>query len=174
MPNQKNIKNVELLTDKLSKAKSIYFTDYLGLNVSDVTALRKKFFECNVEYLVVKNTLLKIASEKNKIELSGDLFAGSTAIALSYEEPVAAAKVIKGFLKDHELPIVKGLVFEGAYHDAGQFEKIANLASKEESLTVLAIMLNSPMQNFVNVLSSSMTKVVNVLEAVKNSKNIEN
>ena len=125
MPNQKNIKNVELLADKLSKAKSIYFTDYLGLNVSDVTALRKKFFECNVEYLVVKNTLLKIASEKNKIELSDDLFAGSIAIALSYEEPVVAAKVIKGFLKDHELPIVKGLVFEGAYHDAGQFEKIA-------------------------------------------------
>ena len=174
MPNQKNIKNVELLTNKLSKAKSIYFTDYLGLNVSDVTALRKKFFECNVEYLVVKNTLLKIASEKNKIELSDDLFAGSIAIALSYEEPVAAAKVIKGFLKDHELPIVKGLVFEGAYHDAGQFEKIANLASKEESLTVLAIMLNSPMQNLANVLSSSMVKVVNVLEAVKNNKKVEN
>ena len=174
MPNQKNIKNVEMLTDKLSKAKSIYFTDYLGLNVSDVTALRKKFFECNVEYLVVKNTLLKIASEKNKIELSDDLFAGSIAIALSYEEPVAAAKVIKGFLKDHGLPIVKGLVFEGAYHEAGQFEKIANLPSKEESLSVLAVMLNSPIQNFVNVLSSSMTKVVNALEAVKNNKNIEN
>ena len=75
MPNQKNIKNVELLVDKLAKAKSIYFTDYLGLNVSEVTALRKKFFENNVEYLVVKNTLLKIASEKNKIELSAELFA---------------------------------------------------------------------------------------------------
>ena len=174
MPNQKNIKNVELLTDKLSKAKSIYFTDYLGLNVSDVTALRKKFFECNVEYLVVKNTLLKIASEKNEIKLSGNLFAGSTAIALSYDEPIAAAKVIKGFLKDHDLPIVKGLVFDGAYHDADQFEKIADLPSKEESFTVLAIMLNSPMQNFVNVLSSSMIKVVNVLEAIKNNKNIEN
>tara|TARA_B110000467_G_C18224171_1_gene424827 strand:- start:367 stop:891 length:525 start_codon:yes stop_codon:yes gene_type:complete len=174
MPNQKNIKNVEQLTDKLSKAKSIYFTDYLGLNVSDVTALRKKFFEKNVEYLVVKNTLLKIASKKNDINLSNDLFAGSTAIALSYDEPVAAAKVIKGFLKDHDLPTVKGLVFEGAYHEANQFEKIANLPSKEESLTILAIMLNSPMQNLVNVLNSSMVKVVNVLEAVKNNKNIEN
>ena len=174
MPNQKNITNVEKLTDKLSRAKSIYFTDYLGLNVSDVTALRKKFFESNVEYLVVKNTLLKIASEKNDIDLSGDLFVGSTAIALSYEEPVAAAKVIKGFLKDHDLPIVKGLVFEGVYHDAGQFEKIANLPSKDESLTIFAIMLNSPMQNFVNVISSSMVKIVNVFEAVKNNKNIEN
>ena len=174
MPNQKNITNVEKLTDKLSRAKSIYFTDYLGLNVSDVTALRKKFFESNVEYLVVKNTLLKIASEKSDIDISADLSAGSTAIALSYEEPVAAAKVIKGFLEDHDLPTVKGLVFEGAYHDASQFEKIANLPSKKESLTILAIMLNSSMQNFVNLLSSSMVKIVNVLEAVKNNKNIEN
>ena len=53
MPNIKNIKNVKQLSEKLSLAKSIYFTDYLGLNVSDVTALRKKFFESNVEYLVV-------------------------------------------------------------------------------------------------------------------------
>ena len=126
MPNQKNIKNVEQLVDKLAKAKSIYFTDYLGLNVSEVTALRKKFFENNVEYLVVKNTLLKIASQKNDINLSEELLHGSTAIALSYDEPVAAAKVIKGFLKDHDLPTVKGLVFEGDYHAAGQFEKFAN------------------------------------------------
>ena len=67
MPNQKNINSVKELSDKLAKAKSIYFTDYLGLNVSDVTELRKKFFDSKVEYLVVKNTLLKIASDENKI-----------------------------------------------------------------------------------------------------------
>ena len=74
MPNKKNISNVKELTDKLSRAKSIYFTDYLGLNVSDVTSLRKKFFDSNVEYLVVKNTLLKIASDQNKISLGDELF----------------------------------------------------------------------------------------------------
>ena len=85
MPNDKNIKSVEKLTEKMSRAKSIYFTDYLGLNVSDITKLRKEFYQNDVEYLVVKNTLLKIASENNKISLSEDLFVGSTAIALSYE-----------------------------------------------------------------------------------------
>ena len=174
MPNQKNIKNVEDLTDKLSRAKSIYFTEYLGLNVSDVTALRKKFFEGNVEYLVVKNTLLKIAIVNSRIEISDDLFSGSTAIALSYDEPVAAAKIIKDFLKDHDLPTVKGLVFEGTYHDASQFEKIANLPSKEESLTMLAIMLKSPLQDIVNILSSSMVKLINVLKGVEKNKNVEN
>ena len=67
MPNDKNIKSVKRLTEKMSRAKSIYFTDYLGLNVSDITKLRKEFYKNDVEYLVVKNTLLKIASENNKI-----------------------------------------------------------------------------------------------------------
>ena len=171
MPNQKNISNVKELTDKLSRAKSIYFTDYLGLNVSDVTSLRKKFFESNVEYLVVKNTLLKIASEQNEINLGDELFSGSTAIAISYDEPVLAAKVIKDFLKDHDLPSIKGVLFEGSYLPASEFEKIANLPSKEESLTKIVIMLKSPVQNIVNLLNSPMVKLVNVLNGLKETKN---
>ena len=171
MPNKKNISNVKDLTDKLSKAKSIYFTDYLGLNVSDVTSLRKKFFDSNVEYLVVKNTLLKIASDQNEISLGDELFSGSTAIAISYDEPVLAAKVIKGFLKDHDLPSIKGILFEGSYLPASDFEKIANLPSKEESLAKIIVMLKSPVQNIVNLLNSPMVKLVNVLNGLKETKN---
>ena len=171
MPNQKNINNVKELSDKLSRAKSVYFTDYLGLNVSDVTSLRKKFFESNVEYIVVKNTLLKIASDQNKITLGNELFSGSTAIAISYDEPVSAAKIIKGFLKDHDLPSVKGILFEGSYLSAGEFEKLANLPSKEESLTKIIVMLKSPVQNIVNLLNSPMVKLVNVLNGLKENKN---
>tara|TARA_B100001250_G_scaffold10248_1_gene8919 strand:- start:163 stop:687 length:525 start_codon:yes stop_codon:yes gene_type:complete len=174
MPNKKNINSVEILSEKLSKAQSIYFTNYLGLNVSDVTSLRKKFYENGVEYLVVKNTLLKIASSNNNIELGEELFLGSTAIALSYDEPVKAAKIIKGFLKDHELPTVKGVLFEGSYLDAGQFDKIANLPSKDESFTKLAIMLKSPVQNFSNLLSSPMVSLLNALRGVENNKSLQN
>ena len=174
MPNQKNIDNVKELSDKLSKAKSIYFTDYLGLNVSEVTDLRKKFFSSDVEYIVVKNTLLKIASNENKIKLDNELFSGSTAIAISYDEPVAAAKIIKGFLKDHDFPSIKGVLFEGSYLPASEFEKIANLPSKEESLTKIVVMLKSPVQNFTNLLSSPMVGLVNVLSGLKENKNQEN
>ena len=171
MPNKKNISNVEELTDKLSRAKSIYFTDYLGLNVSAVTDLRKKFFDSNVEYLVVKNTLLKIASDQNEISLGDELFSGSTAIAISYDEPVLAAKVIKDFLKDHDLPSIKGVLFEGSYLPASDFDKIANLPSKEESLAKIIVMLKSPVQNIVNLLNSPMVKLVNVLNGIKEAKN---
>lgn len=170
MPNQKNIKNVKELSEKLSMAKSIYFTDYLGLNVSDVTSLRKKFFESNVEYLVVKNTLLKIASIENKIELSDEILSGSTAIAISYDEPVAAAKIIKKFLKNHELPNIKGLLFEGSFLPVSDFNKIADLPSKNESLTKFVVMLKSPAQKFTDILSSPMVKLVTVLSGLKKIK----
>ena len=170
MPNIKNIKNVESLTEKLSKAKSIYFTDFLGLNVSDITKLRKEFYSNDIEYLVVKNTLLKIASENNKISLSDDLFAGSTAIAVSYEEPVVAAKVIKNFVKEHDLPIVKGILFEGSYLEGEEFNKIADLPSKEESITRFAMMIRSPMQNLATMLNSPMVNFVNLLNSIKENK----
>ena len=170
MPNNKNVKSVEILTEKMSKAKSVYFTDYLGLDVLEITKLRKEFFAKDVEFMVVKNTLLKIASNNNKISLSEELFSGATAIAISYEEPVAAAKVIKDFNKDYDLPSVKGILFEGDYLPAEEFNKIASLPSKEESITKFAMMIKSPMQNLAMILKSPMSDFVNVLNSIKESK----
>jgi len=170
MPNKKNIQNVEVLVDKMSKAKSIYFTDYLGLSVSDITKLRREFYLNGVDYIVVKNTLLKIASEKNKISLDDELFIGSTAIAISYEEPVSAAKVIKDFSKEYELPRVKGILFEGKTLPGEEFKRIASLPSKEESLTKFIVMINSPMRDLSLLLKSQITSVVNLLNNVKQTK----
>ena len=170
MPNNKNVKSVEILTEKMSKAKSVYFTDYLGLDVLEITKLRKEFFANDVEFMVVKNTLLKIASNNNKISLSEELFSGATAIAISYEEPVAAAKVIKDFNKDYDLPSVKGILSEGDYLPAEEFNKIASLPSKEESITKFAMMIKSPMQNLAMMLKSPMSDFVNVLNSIKESK----
>ena len=170
MPNNKNVKSVEILTEKISKAKSVYFTDYLGLDVLEITKLRKEFFAKDVEFMVVKNTLLKIASNNNKISLSEELFSGATAIAISYEEPVAAAKVIKDFNKDYDLPSVKGILFEGDYLPVEEFNKIASLPSKEESITKFAMMIKSPMQNLAMILKSPMSDFVNVLNSIKESK----
>ncbi len=170
MPNNKNLKSVETLTEKISRAKSIYFTDYLGLDVLEITKLRKEFFAKDVEFVVVKNTLLKIASVNNNISLSEELLSGSTAIAISYEEPVAAAKVIKDFNKEYDLPSVKGVLFEGNYLPAEEFNKIANLPSKEESITKFAMMVKSPMQNLAMMLRSPMSDFVNILNSLKENK----
>ena len=67
MPNSKNIEQVKELSDSFSRAKAVYFTEYHGLNVGDLTKLRSEFFKADVEYKVAKNTLIKLAAEENKI-----------------------------------------------------------------------------------------------------------
>lgn len=170
MPSELNIRNVEILTEKLSKAKAIYFTDYLGLNVGEITSLRRDFFLSGIEYCVTKNSLLKLAIENNGLNVSDEVFTGSTAIAISYEESITPAKVIKQFTKGHDLPLVKGILFEGDYLEKERFQAISELPSRDELLAKFAMMLSSPMQKLASTLNGPMVKVVGLLNGIKNDK----
>ena len=132
MPSQKNIDEVTQLTEKLDKATAVYFTDYLGLDVLSVTELRSEFFEASVEFKVVKNTLLKLAANNINLEGLDDFLIGSTAIAISYDEPTAPAKVLKKFTENHDKPEVKAILFDGELLDGSEFKKFANLPTKDE------------------------------------------
>jgi large subunit ribosomal protein L10 len=170
MPNEKNVQQVKELTETFSKAKAVYFTEYHGLNVGDVTKLRNEFFKANVEYKVAKNTLIKLAAEENKINGLEDVLKGSTALAVAYDEPVAPAKVIKEFTKNNDLPTVKGIWFEGEFLAGEEFKKLADMPSKEELLSQLAAMLNSPLQKLVSTLSAPLQNTVGVLNSLKEQK----
>jgi len=170
MPNAKNIQQVKELTETLSKAKAIYFTKFHGLNVAEATKLRSEFFKANVDFRVAKNTLLKLAAEKNEISGLDEILKGSTAIAVSYDEPVAPAKVIKAFTKDNDLPSVKGILFEGEFLPGKEFKRLADLPSKDESLAILMSMLKSPLQKLASTLNASMTNVVVALNNLKDKK----
>ena len=170
MPSQKNIDEVKYLTDKLESASAIYFTDYLGLDVDSITKLRSEFFHASVEFKVTKNTLLKLAAENMKIEGLDDYLVGSTAIAISLDEPTSPAKVLKSFMKEHDKPEVKAILFDGEVLEGSEYKKFASLPSKDELLTKFAIMLNSPMTNLARTLSSPMGNFVNVLNSLKNEK----
>ncbi|MBT4053989.1 MAG: 50S ribosomal protein L10 [Candidatus Marinimicrobia bacterium] len=167
MPNNKNIEQVKELKETFSKAKAIYFTEYHGLNVGDITKLRSEFFKADVEYKVAKNTLIKLAAEQNKISGLDEVLIGSTAIAIAYNEPVAPAKVIKEFTKDNDLPTVKGILFDGEFLPGEEFKKLADMPSKEESLSQLVAMLNSPLQKLVSTLIAPIQNAVGVLNNLK-------
>jgi len=170
MPNNKNIEQVKELKETFSKAKAIYFTEYHGLNVGDITKLRSEFFKADVEYKVAKNTLIKLAAEQNKISGLDEVLIGSTAIAIAYTEPVAPAKVIKEFTKDNDLPTVKGILFDGEFLPGEEFKKLADMPSKEESLSQLVAMLNSPLQKLVSTLIAPIQNAVGVLNNLKEKK----
>ncbi len=170
MPNKKNLQQVEDLTKKLEQAKAIYFTDYIGLDVSRITQLRSDFFNSSVEYYVAKNTLLKIAADNNKIEGLDKYLSGPTAIAISYDDPTAPAKIIKEFAKKFEKPTVKGILFDGDVLDGSQFASIADLPSKEQLIATLASTLQSPLVKLAGVLNATMSSLVNVLNSLKEKK----
>ena len=171
MPSNKNINQLEQLSESFSKAKAIYFTEYHGLNVGDITKLRGEFFKENIEYKVAKNTLIELAAKKNKIEGVSDFLKGSTALAISYDEPVSPAKVIKNFCKDNELPQVKGILFEGKVLPGEDFKKLAALPSKEELLSKFMLLIRSPIQNFAYGLKDPMQNLLGVLNNLKKNKN---
>jgi|TARA_B100001105_G_scaffold86680_1_gene68746 large subunit ribosomal protein L10 len=170
MPSVKNINSVKELSVKLDKAKAIYFTDYLGLDVVSVTKLRKNFVEKDVEFTVAKNTLIKLAAKEVGISGIDEFLEGPTAIAFSYDDPTGPARVIKEFLKDFDKPSVKGMIFDGEIFTSDQFDKIANLSSKEQLLSKLVGMLNSPMSKLSSVLNSSVSGLLGRLTQLNSKK----
>ena len=95
MPNKKNIEELKKLSESFSKAKAIYFTEFQGLNVGEITKLRSEFFKADVEFKVAKNTLVKLAAEDNNINVADELLKGSTALAISFDEPVAPGRLVR-------------------------------------------------------------------------------
>ncbi len=170
MPSSKNVKQLKELTDKLSKAKAIYVTEYLGLNVEEVTELRREFHSNQVEYKVTKNTILKLAAEKNNLKGLDGFLSNSTAIALSYDDPTSPARVIKKFTKENDLPQVKGIVFDGEVFDGSEFKRFADVPSKEESLSKLIALLQSPLIKLALTLKAPLSNVSNALNNLKENK----
>ena len=170
MPNKKNIEELKTLSDSFSKAKAVYFTEFHGLNVGEITRLRSEFYKADVQFKVAKNTLVKIAAKDNNIDVDDELLKGSTALAISFDEPVTPAKVIKKFRKDSELPEVKGIFFDGNFVPGSEYNRLADLPSKEELLSKLVSMLNSPMQKLVGTINAPIQNTLGVLKNLKENK----
>jgi len=170
MPSNKNLKEVKSLTKKLDKANAIYFTDYLGLDVVSITKLRKEFVSNDVEFTIAKNTLIKLAAKDVGIDGLDEFLSGPTAIALSYNDPTDPAKVIKSFLKDFDKPSVKGMILDGQVFQAEEFDKIANLPTKDQLLSQLVGMLNSPMSKVSSTLGSPISGLLGTLEQLNSKK----
>ena len=161
---------VEELKDKLSRSKVLIAVDYKGLDVATMTDLRKKLREADVECKVAKNTLLIRASKDLEIEAIKETFKGPTAIALSYTDPVAPAKILVDFAKEHKnLEIKKGIMGSQVL-EMSDIEALSALPSREVLLGKLLSAMNGIPTSVVQVLAAVPRSLVNVLQAVKEQK----
>jgi large subunit ribosomal protein L10 len=161
---------VEDLREKFSQSKIVIVTDYKGLDVSAINNLRKKLTEIDVEYKVVKNSLLVRASQETDVAVIKDIFKGPNAVAMSYDDPVAPAKVLTDFAKDHKALEVKMGVLNGKALDESAIKALSNLPSREVLLGRFLAVANGVPASFVRTLSAIPGRLLNVLVALRDQK----
>lgn len=166
---EEKVKAVEELKDKFSRSKAAVLTDYRGLNVADITELRKKLREQGVEFKVVKNTLTRIALRDFDYNLD-EYLEGPTAIAFSFHDPVAPAKVLTDFAKNHKELEIKAGVVEGKVSSKEVIESLAKLPPKEELLAKAVGSIQSPLYGIVGVLQGPIRNLVYTLQAIQEKK----
>ena len=161
---------VEDLHERFSKSSLVILTDFKGLDVAAVSDLRRKLTQAGVEYKVAKNTLMARASEDTPIAVLKDLFQGPGAVAISYQDPVAPAKILTKFADDSKKLEIRVAVLNGKLIDLSGIKALAALPSREVLLgQLLAVMLDVP-TSVVRVLAGVPRGLVNLLAALKDQK----
>jgi len=158
------------LHDRFARSAIIVVTDYQGLDVASISDLRRKLRESNIEYQVVKNTLLVRAAEGTEVALIKDHFKGPSAVAISYDDPVAPAKVLSQFAKDNNKLEIKVGMLNGKVLDNQAIKALATLPSREVLLAQFLSALNAVPTSIVRVLAEIPRGLVNVLTAIKDQK----
>lgn len=172
MNRAEKIKRTEVLKDEFDKASAIFIADYRGIEVNQLTELRKELNKCETKFAIVKNRLaLRALSEKHKgIE---EHFDYTTAVALNFGDVASAAKALTNFAKDNEQLKFKGGWVEGKTVSLAELKALATLPSREELLaSLMGTLLNVP-GGFVRVLNGVPSKFVYLLAALKDKKQQE-
>jgi len=157
--------NIADLKADLAKAASLVVADFRGISVKNDTSLRREFRVSGCHYRVVKNTLLGKAIEGTAMAVIDPILAGPTAIAYSFEDPAAPAKVAAKIAKAEEKFIIKGGYVEGRALDAKGVEALSNLPGKDElRATFLATLLAVP-QNFLRLTTAAQQNFALLLAA---------
>lgn len=157
---------VAALTEKLQNACAGVIVDYKGITVAEDTKLRKELREAGVDYSVVKNTLLSRAAHDASLEGLDSVLEGTTAIAVSNEDYVAAARILCKFAETNKKFTVKAGFVEGKTINEAEVQDLAKLPAKEVLVAKALGGLNAPISGFVTVLNGTLKGLVVALNAI--------
>lgn len=161
---------VKVLSETFKKAELTILADYRGMNVGQVTNLRRALREVKATMKVVKNTLAQRAVEGTEMDSLKDHFKGTIAIIHTEGDPVGPAKALTKFGKDVEALKLKVGFLSGKVINEKEIESLSKLPSREEMIAKLMGSMQAPAQNLVNVLSALPRNLAYALAAVRDKK----
>ena len=153
-----------------SSALSAVLADYRGVTVEDMTSLRKTARENKVYLRVVRNTLLKRAVADTEFECIQEVLVGPTILALSEEDPGAAARVLKDFAKENDDFEIKALSVGGQLMEANQIDVLAKLPTLDQARSMLMSVMLAPATKLARTLNEVPSKVTRAVAAVRDQK----
>lgn len=139
---------VNVVTQKLTSSASTIVVDYRGLNVAQVTELRKQLREAGVEFQVLKNSIVSRATEGTEYTALNEVLTGPTAVAFSAEDAIAPAKILFNFAKTNDALKLKGGIVDGKVINEAEVKALAQLPSRDGLLSMLLSVLQAPVRNF--------------------------
>jgi len=173
MPSPRKIDTVAEIKKLFDETESFFVTDYQGLNVADITSLRKDLRENQVIFRVAKNTLLKHAAHQAGVKEIDQHLNGPTAVAFSSGDAVVAAKILYGSFKVKGLPRIKMFSIEGQVFEDKEIKRLADLPPKQILLAQLAAAVESPLRELVGALNGFFRELVGATEALAEKKRSE-
>ncbi len=157
---------VERLTEELSRSPNLYLTDFTGIAVKPMTELRRKMRSAGVRFVVVKNSLALRALESASMTGIDGVMTGPTGFVFAGEDPVAAAKLLAEFQREHESLKVKAGLVDGHPVTVDEVKRLASLPSYEQLLGQALGLMQAPLQGFVGALDGLLYQMVGAIEAL--------
>jgi large subunit ribosomal protein L10 len=170
MPKPEKLQAVAEMKELFQTAGSLFITDYQGLNVADMTGLRKDLRENGVRYLIAKNTLMKIAAKEAGVEGLDEFLIGPTAVAFSSDDPAVAAKVLNDSFKKRELPRMKVFVVDQKMYEGKDIGRLAELPSREILLSQVVASVEAPFTSLIGSIEGFFRELVYTINALEKTK----
>jgi len=166
MPTPAKAEKIEELTDKLGRSTIAILVQTQGLNVKGMNDFRGKLRTAKIELQVVKNTLLRIASERNKMSLEKKLFDGQTTVAFGYEDEVDAVKAVADYVRTSKIVTIKSAILGSRTLSQKQVEDLSKISGgKNQAKAEVVGILQAPLTNIYSTLTAPLRDLCYVLQA---------
>lgn len=167
MPTAEKAQKIEELTEKLGRATVTILVQTQGLNVKDMTDLRNKMRAAKIEFHIAKNTLLRIATERNNMtELDKSIFNGQTAVALGYDDEISAARAVADYVRTSKIAVLKSGILGGRALSAEQVESLARMpGGKNYAKAQVVGVIQGPLATTYSLLTAPLRDFCYVVQA---------